>query len=58
MGYSRPVEFHGPGPASGRSTSGQLDRFGAIDPTDRGETHRYSLLRRVEAQHQRWASRR
>jgi hypothetical protein len=23
--------------------SGQLDRFGAIDTTDRGETHRYSL---------------
>ena len=23
--------------------SGQIDRFGAVDPTDRGETHRYSF---------------
>jgi hypothetical protein len=34
-----------PGMASRRRAvlGGQLDRFGAIETTDRGETHRYSL---------------
>ena len=38
--------------------SGQLDRFGAVDTTDRGETHRYSLSGEWRRTTRAWASRR
>jgi hypothetical protein len=42
MGYSG--RWHSTDQVPERAVrSGQLDRFGAIDTTDRGETHRYSL---------------
>ncbi len=42
MGYSG--KWHSTDQIPERAVrSGQLDRFGAIDTTDRGETHRYSL---------------